>query len=122
MRPGDDGTYVYSGTTPDPDPLTVIEKAQAAVDGPRQKDYGHPIENHGCTGQMFDLWQDRFLDANDFHGNPKLEAAITTCAFNIIQKLSRLGQTPHHIDSLVDIVGYARNWEMCLDEGNPVDG
>lgn len=42
--------------------------------------------------------------------------ALDVCAFNVLQKLSRLANTPDHHDSQVDIAGYIANWEMILDK------
>lgn len=40
--------------------------------------------------------------------------ALDVCAFNMLQKISRLAHTKDHRDSLVDICGYAANWESIL--------
>jgi hypothetical protein len=93
---------------------TILETAARIVDGKRQEDYGHPIENHGCTHDMYALWMARAMPALA-RMDPEAAGAIVVCAFNICQKLSRLANTPNHIDSLADIAGYARNWEMVLD-------
>ncbi len=88
---------------------SILTEAQEAVDGPRASDYGHPSENHTTTAVMFSAFLYRR------HGGAVDEIdAIDVCAFNICQKLSRLANTPDHHDSLVDICGYARNWEMIL--------
>lgn len=90
---------------------TVLEKAQEAVDGVRNVEYGAPGGNHSTTATMFRAFLRRrygTISAVQFD-------MFDVCAFNICQKLSRLANSPDHIDSLVDIAGYARNWEMCLD-------
>lgn len=102
---------LLSATDPDDDMReTILTKAKDAVDGPRNRDYGHPSENHGTTAAMFTAWLQRRYKLNLL---TELDA-IDVCAFNLFQKLSRLANSPDHIDSLVDIAGYARNWEMIL--------
>ena len=93
---------------------TILEEAAAAVDGPRRDAYGPPHKNHCLTSRPFfemtghDLgWRNVIL-------------------FNVAQKLSRLAHTEKR-DSLVDVCGYLRNYEMCLEAeakvlGEPVDG
>ena len=92
---------------------TILEKAQAAVDGPRQSDYGHPYDNHSLTGKLVSLWSKRVVWPDDLDEAQRL--GIQVCVFNILQKVSRLANTPTHLDSLVDIAGYSRNWEMILN-------
>lgn len=89
--------------------MTILDRAQDAVDGDRQRDYGHPAENHGCTAALWAAYLKRR------HGVEVPVDAIDVCQLNILQKVSRLANTPDHLDSLVDIAGYARNQEMVLE-------
>lgn len=100
---------------------SILDQAKAAVDGPRALDYGRPERNHGTTGAMFGVWLRRRQEAIQREGemHPH-EDAIRVCAFNICQKLSRLANSPDHLDSLVDTAGYARNWQMILEAGSDV--
>ncbi|GMV07371.1 MAG: hypothetical protein AMXMBFR53_36460 [Gemmatimonadota bacterium] len=107
------GMPIYDAHTLQPYTETVLEEARRVVDGDRGRDYGHPSVNHGCTAAMMQTYlQRRYGGAGAFD-------ALDVCSFNIIQKLSRLANTPHHRDSLVDIAGYARNWEMVLSPPEP---
>ena len=65
--------------------------------------YGHPLDDFSKIAELKAALPD--------YANP----AIQHCAEMICVKLARLGQTPGHIDSLVDIAGYARTWAMLLD-------
>jgi len=88
--------------------MSVLDEAKAAVEGPRACDYGPPHVNHGCTAVLVRAYLRRkYGETVDFD-------ALDVCAFNILQKLSRLAHTPDHHDSLVDIAGYAANWDMIL--------
>jgi len=89
--------------------MTILDQAKEAVDGDRQRDYGHPAENHGCTAALWWAYLKRR------HGVDLPIDAIDVCALNRLQKEARLAHTPDHRDSLVDLAGYARNQEMILD-------
>jgi len=89
--------------------MSVLTEASEVVDGPRAQDYGHPADNHSTTAKMVSAWLQRRYGV-------QLELdAIDVCAFNDLQKTSRLANTPDHHDSLVDKCGYTRNWEMILE-------
>lgn len=88
--------------------MSILDEAAAAVHGPRASDYGAPHVNHACTAALMLSYLERKYGAASFD-------ALDVCAFNVLQKISRLANTPDHHDSLVDIAGYAANWEMILD-------
>ena len=85
----------------------ILDTAKEAVHGDRARDYGHPAVNHTCTADLFRAYLHRR------YGTAKFDA-IDVCAFNILQKISRIANTPDHVDSLVDLAGYAENWAMVL--------
>lgn len=86
---------------------TCLTRAAALVDGPRRADYGHPIMDFSRTAGMLNgLWRD------------KLKADLTpldVALAMICVKLSRLQSTPGHADSVDDIAGYTRTYEMVRD-------
>ncbi len=78
----------------------------------RQSNYGHPKQNFDCIAGMMEVyWARRAEAAPD---DPFTD--IDIAAFNILQKLSRIAQTPNHLDSWRDIEGYARCAIQCLEE------
>lgn len=87
---------------------SILEEAQRVVDGPRQQDYGTPVENHQRTA---DLWT-AYLHGK--YGIPFEVSAEDVCFLNILQKVSR-GINGLTRDTLVDIAGYARNIELIQD-------
>ena len=89
--------------------MSVLAEAAEVVDGPRQSDYGHPHENHGCTAALMAAYLCRK------YGRDQRFDALDVCVFNVLQKVSQLANTPDHHDSLVDICGYVRNYEMVLE-------
>ncbi len=107
------GMAVVDADSLEPVAETVLEEARRVVDGARGQDYGHPRDNHGCTAALIEayLWR-RYGPGARFD-------AADVCMANVLQKVSRLANTPGHRDSLVDIAGYARNYEMLTDPPDP---
>jgi hypothetical protein len=74
------------------------------VSGDRLKFYGHPLD--------------------DFNRAALIKLAVRECPNVAIKhalemigvKMARLVQTPNHVDSVIDIAGYARTIVMILDE------
>lgn len=90
---------------------SILEEAITIVHGARQQDYGHPLDNHGATAQMWSAYLSR-----------KLRVAVElspedVCFLNIMQKISRQANRPTR-DNIVDCAGYAANVEMIQDERN----
>ena len=103
-------------------PKDILTTAETIVNGDRQADYGHPRDNHGCTAAMMEAYMHRRFQSDIKAGLPsRLFTARDVCVFNILQKVSRLANTPTHADSLVDIVGYALNMAMIQDAEKPTD-
>jgi hypothetical protein len=87
--------------------MTNVEKFDAAmqkVTDDRGDVYGHPLD--------------------DFARVSKVKEAVATCQDDEVRhclemigvKLARLTETPDHMDSVIDIGGYARCIAMILDE------
>lgn len=90
--------------------MSVRDDAVRVTGDARPSAYGAPHLNHGATGALVQTYlQRRYGPAARFD-------AVDVCAFNILQKISRLANTPSHHDSLVDIAGYAFNWGEILDK------
>lgn len=89
---------------------SVLTEAEGIIHGPRNKDYGHPLDNHSTTAAMVSAFLARK------YGLPITLDADDICMFNILQKAARLANTPDHRDSLVDIAGYVGNVEMVQQE------
>jgi hypothetical protein len=88
---------------------SVLLEAEAAVNGPRNKSYGHPADNHDRTARLWQAW----LDIRCGHIN-----ASDVCILNILQKVSRLANG-YHRDSCVDIAGYAENLSIIAEGRSP---
>jgi hypothetical protein len=82
-------------TIPNTDRGTILADANAAINGPRARDYGDARDNFGRTAQMWSAYKGIEFTATD------------VAALLALLKVSRLANTPNHQDSWVDLVGYA---------------
>jgi len=90
--------------------MTILDKAADVTKNARQSAYGHPLDNHGCTADMWTGYVAKRFGA-DFQFT-----ALDVCYMMILVKVSRLAHDPTHEDNWVDIAGYARNAEMIYGE------
>lgn len=90
--------------------IPMLHKAQALINGDRQKDYGDKLQNFS---QISMLWQGtlatklapgEFITAED----------VALCMMQV--KIARLAKSPDHADSLLDIAGYAGCYDMLQQE------
>lgn len=82
---------------------TVLEEAAELTAGDRQNAYGHPADDYARTAAMWSAYLG--------HEVTPLQAQMCMA----LVKVSRLANSPRHRDSLVDIAGYARTYEMTLE-------
>lgn len=82
-----------------------LEAAARLVHVERQGDYGHPEEDFTKVTSA----------ANALGVNP-LSGPLHHALYMILVKIARLVETPDHRDSIVDIPGYARTYEMILEK------
>lgn len=94
----------FTGAVPTPTLLERFDAAVASITQERAKDYGDPSTNF----RRITALQAVVADCPD----PAARAALMM----ICVKLSRLVQSPDHLDSWIDIAGYARTGVMCLPE------
>lgn len=67
----------------------------------RGADYGDPVANHERIAALWSAFLGFEVSAHD----------VAVCM--ILVKVSRLASSPGHVDSLVDIDGYARIAAVC---------
>jgi len=88
----------------EPDTVEIFDRTLSEINDHRGVDYGHP--------------------KGDFARITKLKEALSDCPHPEIRhalemiavKMSRLCNSPKHIDSIIDIAGYARTIAMILKE------
>lgn len=84
-------------------PLDQFDAATQSVTKERGAVYGHPADDFARVAQMAETIKDC--------PDPLIKHVL----YMILVKVSRLAATPSHIDSLIDIAGYARTGAMVLE-------
>lgn len=90
--------------------MNILAEADMLTSGDRNKSYGSPLDNHGCTAAMWSAYLSRR------HGVSLTLSPEDVCFLNVLQKCSRAANSADvKRDTIVDIAGYARNAEMVQD-------
>lgn len=87
--------------------MKILEEAQKLTSVDRQNVYGHPIDDFGKVVKMAEPILESSID-------PRLKHAL----YMMQVKIARLLNTPDHIDSVIDIAGYANTYAMMLEKIN----
>ena len=85
------------------------EIANELVTVDRQKVYGHPYDDFGRIAQMTRPIVEAVVSG-------KLDGKLGHALYMQCVKICRLIETPDHMDSIVDIHGYANTYEMVLEK------
>lgn len=86
--------------------LAEYDSAVAGITQNRGKNYGHPSLNFERIARLQDVCE----ECKD----PLIKQVLRM----LCVKIARLIETPEHLDSLIDIAGYARTGAMVLDKRN----
>lgn len=87
--------------------MSVLTEAETIINGDREKTYGSPDKN---LNTIAEYWSTH-INAK-YKVNIKLTYA-DICGMMVLMKQARLGNTPDHHDSMVDIAGYIALQEKC---------
>lgn len=79
----------------------LLDEAKKIVTGARRSTYGTPEDNFACIAELWEAYLQRR------YGEHVRIDAVDVATMMILMKCARLGETPHHHDSAVDIAGYA---------------
>jgi hypothetical protein len=94
--------------------MTILDEAGGLVDGPREAEYGHPLQDFSrVTGAALALGVNPASPEHD-----RTSAALHHALYMMLVKIQRLVETIDHHDSIVDIAGYARTYEKILEASN----
>ena len=85
--------------------MNILNEANKLTSDDRQEVYGHPADDFKKVVIMARPILDADID-------PTLKHAL----YMIQVKIARLLNTPDHIDSVVDIAGYANTYGMILEK------
>lgn len=83
--------------------MNILEEANSLVNGNRQADYGHPLDDFQRTAKMWTA----------ILGFPVTPEQVGLCMCAV--KISRQVNHPKR-DNLVDLAGYAATVEMVIEE------
>lgn len=83
--------------------VDILQEASRLTNHDRQDIYGSPADDFAKVASMTGP-----ITASDI--DPRLKHAL----YMIQIKISRLLNTPDHIDSVIDIAGYANTYSMIL--------
>jgi len=81
-------------------PLEQFDAATKTVTQERGAVYGHPADDFARVAHMAQMIEDC--------ADPRIRHAL----YMVLVKVARLVTTPNHVDSAVDIAGYARTLAM----------
>jgi hypothetical protein len=84
--------------------VSILTKADELINGDRAKDYGSTLDNFGRIARMWSA----------ILGVEVTPEQHVLCMLAV--KMARLCHSPKHMDSIVDIAGYAGTYEKLLKE------
>jgi hypothetical protein len=85
--------------------MDILEEAKKLTNIDRQKIYGHPADDFRKVAEMVQP-----ILRSDIE--PELKHALYMCQV----KIARLLNTPYHLDSIVDLAGYANTYAMIVEQ------
>lgn len=103
----------------------ILAKANAAVNGDRNNDYGDPTQDFARTARY---WNEHLIAVFERRtkGDPELEGALDylvdlisssdVAIMMMLLKVSRLSWSPDKEDHWLDIAGYAACGAQCADQ------
>jgi hypothetical protein len=84
--------------------VSILTKAEEIINGERAKDYGSTLDNFGRIAKLWSV----------ILGVEVTPEQHILCMVAV--KMARLCNSPKHMDSIVDIAGYAGTYEKLLIE------
>ena len=86
---------------------TALDEAKKIIYGDREKTYGKPSKNLDCIAKLWTAYLESV-------GGRELENKDVAIMM-VLLKAARLANDPYHLDSVVDICGYAALVERCYE-------
>jgi len=97
-------------------PSTILQEAESLIYGERNKHYRHPTENFNNIANLWNAYFKAILVRPGVSGSAAVFQInnIDIAYLNILQKIARGATNQEHIDSVIDIAGYAGCIERVL--------
>jgi len=97
-------------------PSTILQQAESLIYGERNKHYRHPIENFNNIANLWNAYFKAILIRPSISGIAAVFQInnIDIAYLNILQKIARGATNQEHMDSVIDIAGYAGCIERIL--------
>lgn len=92
---------IKSKSIPPPPDKSLLQQAHELIHGDREQVYGDPSKN---LKQIASYWS---IHLSGTTGENIVLTVEDVCEMMILLKVARLGNSPNHTDSLLDIAGYA---------------
>jgi hypothetical protein len=86
------------------DDHSILMEAARLINGDRAQDYRHPLDNFTRIAELWSIILDHPVTPEDH----------ILCMLAV--KIARLVHTPEHMDSIIDLAGYAGTYEQVLKE------
>lgn len=112
---GLDGSTTGTDAPAGPEPMStwaeaddgLLKAADHIVNGDRQRTYGHPINHHTTTAQLWSSYLTRVMDP---HGEGPVEVVVRPQDVSILMVLDKVSRIAggDKVDNLTDVAGYAQ--------------
>lgn len=90
--------------------MSILTQAEELINGQRQQDYGNKLQNFA---QIAMLWQGT-LAMKIAPGQRITPEDVALCMMQV--KIARLAKSPDHVDSIIDVAGYAGCYDKLQEE------
>lgn len=90
--------------------IPMLHKAEELINGARQEDYGDKLQNFSQIAMLMQGYLAPKL-AEGCKITPEDVAMLMICV-----KMARLAKSPNHVDSIMDIAGYAGCYDKLRSE------
>lgn len=90
--------------------VSVLQEADALINGSRNGDYGPPRQDYLCAVHMYRAWS-----VHKYPDGARIESPEDGLMFMVFVKLSREAHK-HKRDNLVDAAGYLGCYAKCTGE------
>lgn len=89
----------------------LLDKAKEIVMGARQENYGSPESNFKTIATLWSTYVSTTL------GKQLTFDPVDVAVMMVLMKVARLANKPDHMDSWIDIAGYAANGAEIISNG-----